>query len=109
MAVARVAGAGYETPMVEDAGGAAGVLAGHRRMSESRVDAHPHQPMTASLYGQQRPLGGHTGQRGMSTSAMPTVQTANMNRKSQSEADSVNQYPEVNANSIDDGLRALGM
>jgi hypothetical protein len=118
MAVARVPGTGYDTPLVGDDPSRFDEFGGDqqqaaytsRRMSDTRLN---HMGMTSSLYRHNHAI---TSTRGHSVSQMSTSSNpgggtgqGGLSKKSQSEADSVNQYPEVDANSLDDGQFAANI
>ena len=88
MAVARVANSGYETPLTEHAMdfpefASVEQTLGRRRMSEMNLSGPRLFPSRSAA----TPTGGPT-----------------QGRKWQSEADSVNQYPEVEGSNLDDGM-----
>ena len=91
MAVARVANSGYETPLTEHAMdfpefASVEQTLGRRRMSEMNLSGPRLFPSRSAA----TPTGGPT-----------------QGRKWQSEADSVNQYPEVEGSNLDDGMPFL--
>uniref|UniRef100_A0A914XRD3 Uncharacterized protein n=1 Tax=Plectus sambesii TaxID=2011161 RepID=A0A914XRD3_9BILA len=90
MAVARVPNCGYETPIAEDLP--------FDDFETHNTDPYNKRRMSDTNLASRMfyKYAGHKGAQTTNASGEPV-------RKSQSEADSVNQYPEVEANAIDDG------
>ncbi|VDK72435.1 unnamed protein product, partial [Gongylonema pulchrum] len=83
MAVMRVPNCGYETPVSEHSVGFEGLgHCGIRRMSDTNLSRYPQRLMVSSTLSDSH---------------------SNRGRRWQSETDTLNQYPEVEASSIDDG------
>lgn len=120
MAVARVPGLGYETPLVDDdrrrfdefQQALQGM--GNRRMSDTHLNRHlpslgayRHYHNTMSARGHPAPSASSASASNSSAVPLPGptagVGSTVLANRARSEADTVNQYPEVDANSIDDG------